>query len=163
MLFNERLNSYRHAAGPRPLDQALTFEARSVIDQRLLITGDLGGDGELQVDGKVAGNIRCGHLLVGKERTINGNVIADQVVVRGRVRGTIRADRVIFQDKARVRGDVFYKALTIEEGAYFQGHAHYCNDPMNIEAELAAEAEFETVTDTPIKRAVGLCHGRPFR
>jgi cytoskeletal protein CcmA (bactofilin family) len=93
--------------------------------------------------------------LVGKEGMIIGNVIADEVVVRGQVRGTIRAYRVIFQDKARVYSDVFHKMLTIEEGACFEGQVRRSNDPRNIETELAAEAELEVVTGTPIKLEQG--------
>src|SRR3979411_2526766 len=63
----------------------------SVVDPWLLITGDLAGDGELQVDGKVNGNIRCARLVVGKDGAINGCVTADDVIVRGEVKGIIRA------------------------------------------------------------------------
>jgi cytoskeletal protein CcmA (bactofilin family) len=107
----------------------------SVIDPWLLITGDLGGDGELQVDGKVNGNIRCARLVVGKAGAINGSVTADEVIVRGEVKGVIRANRVMLLDSARVESEIFHKTLTVEQGACFQGQVRFREDPMNAEMQ----------------------------
>jgi cytoskeletal protein CcmA (bactofilin family) len=115
----------------------------SVIDRWLLITGDLAGDGELQVDGKVNGNIRCARLVVGKDGSINGCVTADEVVVRGGVKGVIRAHSVILLDSARVESDIFHKTLSVEQGACFQGHVRFREDPMNAEVENHQIAELE--------------------
>ena len=60
-------------------------KTRSVIDPGLLITGTLEGDGELQIDGHVRGDIRCTHLTVGSAATVDGNITADEVVVAARV------------------------------------------------------------------------------
>jgi cytoskeletal protein CcmA (bactofilin family) len=129
-------NGHHHAINPHPLNHAKLAGVltRSVIDQKLLITGDVEGNGELLVEGKVAGNIRCAQLLVGNNGMITGNVSADEVVVRGEVNGTIRANRVILQDSARVNGEVFHKLLTIEAGAHFEGAARRSNKSMKAEA-----------------------------
>jgi cytoskeletal protein CcmA (bactofilin family) len=150
MLFNKRegeghlphdLSGKPHPVpGPRPADQATrpakrpSATNRSVIDRRLLVTGDLQGRGELQVEGRVEGNIRCALLLVGNEGIITGNVTADEVVVRGEVKGTIRANSVVLQDRARVNSEIFHKLLSIEAGVCFEGQARRSNDPTNIEA-----------------------------
>jgi cytoskeletal protein CcmA (bactofilin family) len=150
MLFNKRegesllphdLSGKPHPVpGPRPLDQATRptrrpgATKRSIIDRRLLVTGDLEGRGELQVEGRVEGNIRCALLLVGNEGIINGNVTADEVVVRGEIKGTIRANSVVLQDRARVNSEIFHKLLSIEAGACFEGEVRRSSDPTNIEA-----------------------------
>ena len=67
---------------------------RSVIDAWLTITGNLQSEGEVQVDGQINGDIRCAHLIVGRDATVNGNITAEEVVVRGKVTGVIRANRV---------------------------------------------------------------------
>jgi cytoskeletal protein CcmA (bactofilin family) len=139
------LSSHHQGSGQRPLNQMHRparlsgVDTGSIIDQQLLVIGDLEGKSRLQIDGQVEGNIRCNHVLVGREGTVTGTVTADEIVVRGQVKGTIRANRVIYSD-------VFHKTLAIEEGACFQGHALPSNDPMNVEAELVADAELETVT-----------------
>jgi cytoskeletal protein CcmA (bactofilin family) len=98
------------------------------------VTGDLEGRGELQVEGRVEGNIRCALLLVGNEGIITGNVTADEVVVRGEIKGTIRANSVVLQDRARVNSEIFHKLLSIEAGVCFEGQARRSNDPTNIDA-----------------------------
>ena len=143
MLFNKKQDDFAHDnchAGNSSRDRAPATSAKptsagthSVIDPWLLITGDLAGDGELQVDGKVNGNIRCARLVVGKDGAINGCVTADEVIVRGGVKGVIRAHRVMLLDSARVESDIFHKTLTVEEGACFQGEVRFREDPMNAE------------------------------
>ena len=49
---------------------------RSIIDPGLIITGTVEGDGELQIDGQVHGDIRCTHLTVGNAASIAGNIAA---------------------------------------------------------------------------------------
>ena len=94
---------------------------RALIDAGLNIYGDLQTDGEVEVDGKIVGNIGCTHLTIGKGAAVTGNIRADEVLVRGKVKGTIRATRVILQDSAQVEGDIYHDRIVIEDGARFVG------------------------------------------
>jgi cytoskeletal protein CcmA (bactofilin family) len=159
MLFNKKLDAglardidsdNRHPVYSSPDRAAAPSSSKrssagihSVIDPWLLITGDLAGDGELQVDGKVNGNIRCARLIVGKDGAISGSVTADEVIVRGRVKGVIRAQRVMLLDSARVESDIFHKTLTVEEGACFDGEVRFRADPMNAAIENRQIAELQ--------------------
>lgn len=118
---------------PPPSNKPRSSGTQCVVDTWLLITGDLAGEGELQVNGKVNGNIQCIRLIVGKAAVINGNVTADEVVVRGEVNGVIRAHRVILQDSARVKSDIFHKMLCVDEGARVEGAVRLNKDPINTE------------------------------
>jgi cytoskeletal protein CcmA (bactofilin family) len=102
---------------------------QSVIDARLVITGNLQSEHDLKVDGEVNGDVRCSQLIVGRDATINGNIVADAVVVRGKVKGVIRADQVMLQDTARVESDIFHKSLLIEEGARVNGEIRRKEQP----------------------------------
>jgi len=110
---------------------------RSVIDAWLQITGDLQSEGEVLVDGQVHGDIRCAHLTVGREAHVAGNITAEEVVVRGKVTGLIRANRVILQDSAQVDSEIVHKRLAIEEGATFEGRARRCEDPLSADISSA--------------------------
>jgi cytoskeletal protein CcmA (bactofilin family) len=145
----------RPAASPPPPSQlqsnqvqpskARKGQARSVIDPGLIITGTLEGDGELQIDGEVRGNIRCTHLTVGDAATIEGSIAADEVVVRGTVKGIIGGNRVVLTDGAHVESDIFHKRLAIEEGARFEGAARYNEQPI----EKARSKTAEMASDAP--------------
>jgi cytoskeletal protein CcmA (bactofilin family) len=136
-------NRPRVAAGPVHCDHAQPAKSgkaqtRSVIDACLVITGTVEGDGELQIDGKVQGDIRCTHLTVGRDATVDGNVAADEVVVRGKVRGVIGANRVILMDSAHVESDIFHKKLAIEDGATFDGVSRCREHPIDEMQAIAA-------------------------
>ena len=138
--FNHDFSSKRpspvtHSADPAPAPSRKPIGAptRSLIDAWLTITGNLQSGGEVQVDGQVHGDIRCAHLIVGKDASIVGNITAEEVVVRGKVTGVIRANRVILQDSARVDSQIFHRKLAIEEGAIFEGQSRLREDPMQAD------------------------------
>ena len=81
-------------------------KARCVIDASLVITGNLQSERDIQLDGELRGDIRCSQLIVSRDAAIDGNIVADEVVVRGRVKGIIRAGQVMLQDTARVESEI---------------------------------------------------------
>src|SRR6516164_9075518 len=101
---------------------------RALIDTGLNVKGDLETDGELQIDGQIVGNVSCGHLVIGKDGAVRGDIRADEVVVRGKTEGVIRARRVMLQESARVTGDIFYERMSMEEGAQFVGASNQAKD-----------------------------------
>jgi cytoskeletal protein CcmA (bactofilin family) len=130
-----------------PLQSATTLRAPSrsvgaaaqtVVDAGLTITGNLQSQGDVQVDGKICGDVHCAHLLVGKDGIITGDIVADQAVVRGKVKGTIRANRVVLQESARVESEIFHKTLSVDEGASFDGQSRRTQDPLKGAAKVVA-------------------------
>jgi cytoskeletal protein CcmA (bactofilin family) len=111
------------AAAPRASERAV-----SMIGPDLTITGNLISKGEVQVDGVVEGDIQGSHVVIGETATITGGVIADEVVVRGHVVGTIRSKRVMLQATSQVEGDIYHQSLSIEQGALFEGKSRRSND-----------------------------------
>lgn len=115
--------------------------AQTVIDAWLTITGNLQSEGDVQIDGQLCGDVHCAHLVVGRDATITGDVVAEEAVVRGRVKGTIRANRVVLQDTARVESDIFYKTLSIDEGASFDGQSRHTQEPLQDEEATSRAVE----------------------
>lgn len=98
--------------------------ARCVIDAGLVITGNLESERDVQLDGELRGDITCTQLVISRDATLLGNVVAEEVVVRGKVKGIIRAGQVMLQDTARVESEIFHKSLIVEQGALFDGESH---------------------------------------
>jgi cytoskeletal protein CcmA (bactofilin family) len=94
---------------------------RAVLDAAMKIVGSLQADGDVQVDAKIDGDVRCRQLTIGKCGMISGDITAEEVVIRGTVKGAIRASRVIIQHGAHVQSDISPDKLSIEEGSYFKG------------------------------------------
>lgn len=103
----------------------------STLSSDLMIQGNLKTTGDINIEGQVEGDIRAHLLTVGEGATIKGEVIADDVVVHGRVIGRVRGLKVRLTSSARVEGDIIHKTIAIESGAHFEGSVQRQDDPLN--------------------------------
>jgi cytoskeletal protein CcmA (bactofilin family) len=95
----------------------------SLISADITVEGNVSGDGELQIDGVVRGEVRVGKLTIGDTGHVEGSVIADAVEVRGRVVGALTAKQIRLYGTAYVDGDITHEQLAMETGAFFQGRS----------------------------------------
>ncbi len=102
----------------------------SVLSPDLHITGNVKTTGDIQVEGTVEGDIRAHLLTIGENATIKGEVIADDVVITGRIVGRVRGLKVRLTATARVEGDIIHKTIAIESGAHFEGSVQRQDDPL---------------------------------
>ncbi len=96
--------------------------APSLISADLKITGDLNSAGDIHVEGIVEGDIRSATLTIGEGAEVRGSIVAEQVRVCGVVLGQIQAHRVELTKTAKVTGDIAHDLLSIESGAFIEGH-----------------------------------------
>jgi cytoskeletal protein CcmA (bactofilin family) len=97
--------------------------AASLIADNITIEGNVVGEGEVQVDGVVRGDVRVGKLTVGDTGHIEGSVFAEAVEARGRIIGQVIAKQVRLYGTAYIDGDITHEQLAMETGAYFQGRS----------------------------------------
>lgn len=112
------------ASAPKPKP------APSVLSSDLTITGNVRSSGDIQVEGSVEGDIRAHTLVVGEGATVKGEVVAEEVVVHGRVVGRLRGLKVRLTQSARCEGDIVHKTIAIESGAHFEGSVQRQDDPL---------------------------------
>lgn len=101
-------------------------EARqvSVLGQTLVFKGELAANEDLLIQGRVEGKIthRASNLTIGTHGEVYADVIAQNVVVNGKVQGDIRAaESVVVEPSAQVVGNIFAPRVGIKEGAKFRG------------------------------------------
>lgn len=100
---------------------------KSLIAQGTRIDGNLTFLDGLRVDGDVVGDIRASDeqpsiLVVSESASVTGQIHADHVIINGRVKGPVFAFELLeLQPKARIEGDVSYKALEMHQGATIAG------------------------------------------
>jgi cytoskeletal protein CcmA (bactofilin family) len=100
-------------------------ETATVIGRSMKVRGEFSGTDDLMVDGEIDGVIRlsASRLTVRAEGVVRAMVLAQDVVVLGRIEGEIRATgRVELRSGAVVVGDVFAGRLSMEDGAVLRGH-----------------------------------------
>lgn len=94
----------------------------SLLGNDLRITGDISSSGEVQLDGRVEGDIIADCLIVSENGIVDGAIAANSVRVLGTVNGPITAGSVKLGRSARVTGDIVHQTLSVEEGAFVSGH-----------------------------------------
>ena len=100
---------------------------KSLIAQGSRIEGNLTFTEGLRIDGDVVGNTSANPehpsiLVISEAAVVQGEIRADHVIINGTVRGPVHARELLeLQPKARIEGDVFYKALEMHQGATIAG------------------------------------------
>ncbi|MDD0810282.1 polymer-forming cytoskeletal protein [Curvibacter sp. RS43] len=100
---------------------------KSLIAQGSRIDGSITFAEGLRVDGDVVGDIRVDEsqpslLVISETATVIGAVYADHVIINGRVHGPVHARELLeLQPRARIEGDIYYKALEMHQGAVIAG------------------------------------------
>jgi len=105
----------------RPIE-AKSAGVPSIVSPDLTVHGNLASDGDIQVDGRVEGDVVAGNLTIGEQGAIEGKVEAVTVRIRGAVQGEVHGDSVTLLNSARVHGDIVHNSLSIEAGAWLEGH-----------------------------------------
>ncbi|MGA8038089.1 MAG: polymer-forming cytoskeletal protein [Candidatus Acidiferrales bacterium] len=111
----------------------------------LTIKGQILGDEDLHIEGKVEGpiNLKGQRLTVGKTGEIVSDVQAKEIVVFGKVRGNLHAsDRVEVKNDGSVVGNITGGRVLIEDGAYLKGQIEIAREKNHSSQE---SHELETV------------------
>jgi cytoskeletal protein CcmA (bactofilin family) len=112
-----------------------TSRSSARLGASIEIKGQVTGDEDLQIDGKVQGPISLrGHeLIVGSTAQLNSEIHAGEVVVSGKVVGNVHArGRVDIKKDGSVTGDISTARISIEDGAHFKGRIEI--DPTKSQA-----------------------------
>ena len=126
----------------------------TLISRATKIVGDLHFTGELQVEGKITGNIVAGDakdakVVVAETGTVEGEIRAPIIVVNGKIFGDIHSSKHLeLAAKGVVNGVVHYHSVEMVKGAQVNGSMVSSQTPA-----LAVVATSETIKET--KRAEG--------
>ncbi|SEM48285.1 protein CcmA, bactofilin family [Loktanella fryxellensis] len=124
----------------------------SILSADLLVTGNMKTTGDIQIEGQVDGDIRAHLLTIGEGATVKGEVMADDVVIHGRIIGRVRGLKVRLTSTARVEGDIIHKTIAIESGAHFEGSVQRQDDPLSASggrAKMPTSSGVTPGTETP--------------
>ncbi len=117
----------------------------SLIGATTRIEGNVFFSGGLRVDGAVRGNVSAlpdqpGTLVLSEHARIDGEVQADHVVVNGTINGPVDSrESLELQAQSRVKGDVHYKSIEIQQGAIVEGRLvhHAAEGSKAVELKVA--------------------------
>ena len=116
-MFSKKPAQHSQVAAPhRAAASTLT-----VIGPDVVIRGNIEAVGDLQVEGRVVGNIGCASLMMSEGSSVEGEILAESARIAGNVSGTVCVRDLVVLRGARVEGDVSYETISIEQGAAVNG------------------------------------------
>jgi cytoskeletal protein CcmA (bactofilin family) len=93
----------------------------SCLARALTVNGRLDCDGEVCIHGTVFGWIYADRLIIGSDGYVEGDVVARDVHIEGRLSGRIFAFNVTLESSADVIGRIFHHTVTVARGARIDG------------------------------------------
>ena len=112
------------------------------------IEGTLIASSSVRIDGTVVGGVCAeGTVVLPQSGQIQGNVIADNIIVAGVVDGNLTInDKTNIEPTGEVYGDINTSKILIDEQSVFQGN---CN--MNIDRSKAKKGRLKLKETEPVK------------
>lgn len=101
----------------------LSGNINNIIAKGTSIVGDVDAAGNIRIDGKIKGNIKCkSKVVTGKGSVIDGNIYAQNAEIEGDITGILEISEIlILKPTAVVQGDIRTGKLIVENGARFNG------------------------------------------
>lgn len=115
----ELVPSYERAAPP-----VRSSSDRATIGRSITIKGEVKGDEDLLIQGKIDGSVTLKEhaVTVGPEGEVKADIGARVITVEGKVEGNLNAqEQVILRNSARVQGNISAPRVVLEDGARFRG------------------------------------------
>ena len=122
-----------------------SLQAISSLSSEMTVVGKIVCKGILKIYGLVEGEVSASNALIAHGARIQGDIVAEELTVAGRVEGDIYALRVKLQGTADVEGDIYHRSLSMDEHARFEG----CSWPENNPPEPRSYIEVESANPQP--------------
>ena len=117
---------------PAPLAQSASVgrspaplaKDRAVIGSTISVRGDLAGEEDLVIEGRVEGKIelRRNSVTVGKNGHIKADIYGKAIIVEGTVEGNLYGEeQLIIRSCGTVRGNIVAPRVALEDGCNFKG------------------------------------------
>lgn len=146
-----------NAAEPESADRRPNV--RTVLGAGCSVEGTLVCSGPTRLDGNVSGALVADEfLLIDRNSFVTADLSVQELVVRGRVKGDIKAKkRVTLEGSATVEGDIETPSLTITDGAQVMGKIDVTRRPVESPqlAELDVETEAIVRKFAPVRKLAG--------
>jgi cytoskeletal protein CcmA (bactofilin family) len=131
-MFEKHRNTKQEPAGSQSPQDTFTATPSApassgraaVIGPGIQITGDISGDENLIIEGKVDGKIKLvAHQVdIGQSGRVNADISAKVIKIAGEVRGDLTgSEKVIISRSGNVHGNIIAPRMTLEDGAIFKG------------------------------------------
>jgi len=107
--------------GKSPIEQ---LREPAVIGPSISLKGELSGEEDLMIQGRVEGRIELkkNNVTVGRNGHIKGDIYGKVISIEGEVQGNLFGEeKIVIRESAVVRGNMRTLRFSLEDGAQFKG------------------------------------------
>ena len=90
------------------LSQKITF-----IAPKIEVTGNFNGEGAVQIEGTLHGDITVTSVVIGEHGTVNGIINAKNVIINGKLNGSIFCNSLEIMKNGKVNNEIKVKTVLI--------------------------------------------------
>ena len=97
----------------------------SLVSENIRIEGELGGEENILINGRVLGTIKLnGDIVVGQSGVVEADIEGNTIVIQGTVKGNVTArNHLEIQATGKMIGDITSRSIDIKEGSTFEGRS----------------------------------------
>ena len=109
---------------PVPNEPPRPATGRATIGPSIFIKGDLSGEEDLVIEGRVEGKVdlKQNNVTIGKNGRVKADVLGKVVVIEGEVDGNVFArEQAILRQSGAIRGNITAPRVILEDGSRFKG------------------------------------------
>jgi cytoskeletal protein CcmA (bactofilin family) len=136
--------------------------APATIGPSMTIKGELIGDEDLVIQGKVEGRVdlRKHNITVGKSGRVKADLFGQSIRVEGEVEGNLFGDKqVAVQQSGVVQGNITAPRVSLEDGSKFKGSINMEPKPTESSRTRVAAAEKPQAGMLPADETVAKANG----
>ena len=111
----------------------------AIIGQSILIKGDVSGDEDLIVEGRIDGTVSLlkSRLTVGTNGDVHATVNVKTLNIEGHIEGDVNADEnVVLTSSGRMQGNIKAPRITLQDGCKFKGTIEMEMEPSSVVTDL---------------------------
>ena len=161
-MFEKHKTSKPEPTSAQPYQDNLTTPAgtpassgrAAVIGPGIYVNGEISGNENLIIEGKVDGKIRLdAHQVdIGQSGQVNADITAKTIKIAGEVRGDVTGmEKVVISSSGNVHGNIVAPRMTLEDGAIFKGSIDM--DP-GESPKAQGPAPGKTAVEKPVEKTV---------
>ena len=129
------------------LDDGIVEEDKTTISYSTIIEGKIKAEEHLIINGTINGDVEIKgfKLFLGPSGRLEGEVHAQDVRIRGQMKGEIKATGIVqITKEANFSGKIESKGISVEQGAYFDAFVELGGGSTGTQAQQATSSEKPT-------------------
>lgn len=140
-------------------------QSTTLIGSTTFVRGRVNGTGDLEIAGRIEGEVECtGDVLVDTSGIVGAGISARRIVVRGAVKGDLVGEEaVVLEAGARVVGDLRAPRIAIAPGGMVRGHVQTGGAGAARPRSAAATASRPSTTSAAAKTSSAKVAAAPVR